>query len=96
MHVHYLTPLKGVYSQPCLYSRCVNQSPFYSLDFYGPTIVESIFPSSLLTYCVHPCVIFTLFYTGKKHEMYHLYWHSRFVSQVDNETLYRRWLYGLQ
>lgn len=65
MH-HYLTPLKGVYSQPCLYSRCVNQPPFYSLDFYSSTIVESIFPSSLLTYCVHPCVIFTIFYTGKK------------------------------
>lgn len=29
---------------------------------------------------------------GKNREMYHFYWHSRFVSQVDNETLYRRWL----
>lgn len=49
MHVHYLTSLNWVYSQPCLYSSCVNQPPFYSLDFYSSTAVESIFPSSFLT-----------------------------------------------
>lgn len=53
MHIHYLTSLKGVYSQPCHYSSCVNQPPFYSFDFYSSTIVKSISPYSLLTVSIH-------------------------------------------
>lgn len=92
MHVHYLTPLKGVYRQLHIHSRSLNQAPFYSLDFYSSTIVESFSPSSPLIHSVHLCVIFTLFYTRKKHEMYHLHRYYRFVSQADNETLHKRCL----
>lgn len=55
MHVHSLTPLKGVYSQLSLYSNCVNQPPFYALIFYSSTVAESILLLSLLTWSIHPC-----------------------------------------
>jgi len=47
----------------------MSQPSFCSLDFYSPTIVESISPSSHGTYSIHPCAIFTLFYKGKEHEI---------------------------
>lgn len=62
MHVHYLTPLKRVYSQLCLYSSHVNQPPFYALNCYSSTVAEGISPTSLLTWSVHP---FSHFYREK-------------------------------
>lgn len=62
MHVHYLTPLKRVYSQLCLYSSHVNQPPFHALNCYSSTVAEGISPSSLLTWSVHP---FSHFYREK-------------------------------